>query len=440
MLMLVHGATMHAFNRSTKEEIMAIERYIRSVLPIAISLALLVFIGIPAAHGQQQTDQTAPPPAAPASPPATVQVEVPQQVANVINSIRLNYAFQLYWQSRNTGSGPDKTDTTNDIYFRRDRLMVSGQLDDVYGFYAAYQFMGDERVNATGVSDTPQKNFDVIDTFFTADYTDAFRLRAGLTKDPMIREQNESCFVPLSLDRSLFDYPNLPRLNRDFGLVLWGNIADALIQYRIAAMKGNDDVNDPKSELRYTARIHVSLLDPEYSLVYNGTYLGKKKVLTIGAGYQSESSAVYGNVAGKTMAEDYKAYTYDVFFEYPTKAGTITASGAYLQTDFGGAYKGADPDPRSIGINGEKSGWYTKVGYLFPNAKLQIFGRYEQWKFAELNGIFDQKITWTGYGVNYYVKGQDLRLTLEYSTNDFDKEDTLNKDFNTTTIMLQFRI
>ncbi len=82
----------------------------------------------------------------------------------------------------------------------------------------------------------------------------------------------------------------------------------------------------------------------------------------------------------------------------------------------------------------------SKFGYLLPNAKLQVFGRYEVWQFAELNGIFNKKITWTGYGINYYVKGQDLRLTLEYSTNDYDKEDTLNKDFNTMTVMLQFRI
>jgi hypothetical protein len=422
---------------------MALPRIIRSVLPIGVLLVFLVSVGIPAAYAQQTETTTQPAPAAGTAPPAQpapVQVQVPQEVANAIASIRLNYAFQLYWQSRNTGSGPDKTDTTNDIYFKRDRLMIGGQLDDVYGFYAAYQFQGDERIFPAAVSDTTAKSFDIIDTFFTADYADAFRLRAGLTKDPMIREQNESCFVPLSLDRSYFIYQNLPRLNRDFGLVLWGNIADALIQYRVAAMKGNDDVNDPKSELRYTARVHVSLLDPEYSLVYNGTYLGKKKVLTLGAGYQAESSAVYGNVAGKTLAKDYKAYTYDVFFEYPTKAGTFTASGAYLQTDFDKAYQGADPDPRSIGINGEKSGWYSKFGYLLPNAKLQVFGRYEKWQFAELNGIFNQKITWTGYGINYYVKGQDLRLTLEYSTNDYDKEDTLNKDFNTTTIMLQFRI
>jgi hypothetical protein len=413
-----------------KEAFMAQPRTIRSLLPVGVLSAVFLCMTVPAAYAQEAAE--------PAKDNAT------QQIAGALSSIELSYAFQLYGQYRDTGSGPQGTDSTTDIYFKRNRLMLSGQLDDVYGFYAAMQFQGDERIFPTQVADEPQKNFDMIDTFFNADYTDAFRLRAGLTKDPMIREQNESCFEPLSLDRSYFAYTNLARLNRDVGLLLWGNVADAKLQYRLSAMKGNDDVNDPKNALRYTARVHVSLLDPEASLTYKGSYLGKKKVLTIGAGYQTESEAVYGDVAGLSTAKDYQAYTYDVFFEYPTEAGTFTVSGAYLKSDFDDAYKGGDPDPRSTGLNGEKNGWYAKAGYLLPqkiaSGKLQIFGRAEEWQFAELYGIFDQQITWSAFGLNYYVKGQNLRLTLEYSMNDYEKEDAANKDFKTVTTMLQFRI
>jgi hypothetical protein len=430
-----------------KEAFMAKARVILPVVLLGVLLVVLLSIGIPAAHAQQTEPATQAAPATQAEPAAQTTLtkeQVTQEVANVLSSIKLSYAFQLYGQWRDTGSGPNGTDNTTDIYFKRDRLMMSGQLDDVYGFYAAVQFQGDQRIFPETVENTPQSNFDIIDTYLTADYTDAFRLRAGLTKDPLIREDNESCFEPLSLDRSLFVYTDLPRLNRDFGVVLWGNIADALFQYRLAAMQGNDNSDDPKSTLRYTARVHVSLLDPEYSLSYKGTYLGKKKVLTIGAGYQQESDAVYGNVAAKDLIKNYKAYTYDVFFEYPTPAGTFTVSGAYLDEDFDNAYKGADPDPRSIGLDGQKKGWYSKAGYLLPRkigtAQLQVFGRYEEWRFAELNGVFDQKINWSALGINYFLKGQDLRLTLEYSINDYDKEDPANQDFKTVTLMLQFRI
>jgi hypothetical protein len=265
---------------------MSRSRTTRFALPAGVLIAALAFVGIPAVDAQT----TAPPDQTPAAvqgdaqktapasqTPAAVQTEAApkaaspqevtaQQIAETISSIKFSYAFQLYFQSRDTGSGPNGTDTTTDIFFKRNRLMLSGQLNDVYGFYSAIQFQGDERIYATSVSATPQKNFDIIDTFFTADWSDAVRLRAGLTKDPLIREGNESCFEPLSVDRSLFAYTNLPRLNRDFGVLLWGNVADALIQYRLSAMKGNDDINDPQSSLRYTARAHVSLLDPEYSL------------------------------------------------------------------------------------------------------------------------------------------------------------------------------
>ena len=404
----------------------------RYMLSAWLLLALLLCGGVPVVQAQQTE-------ALPSVPSETAQ-----KVAEVVSSIQFSYAFQLYFQDRDTGSGPNGTDHTTDIFFKRNRLMLSGQLNDVYGFYSAIQYQGDERIYATSVSATPGKNFDIIDTFFTADWSDAVRLRAGLTKDPLIREDNESCFEPLSVDRSYFVYTNLPRLNRDFGVLLWGNIADALFQYRLSAMKGNDDVNDPQSSLRYTARVHVSLLDPEYSLTYKGTYLGKKKVLTVGAGYQSESDAVYGNVAGLSDRKDYNAYTYDAFFEYPTPGGTFTVSGAYLKEDLNGAYKGADPDPRSIGINGEKNGWYAKAGYLLPGkiggADLQVYGRYEKWNFAQLQGIYDQEIKWSALGANYYISGQNLRLTLEYSMNDYSKEDAANKDFTTWTFMLQFRI
>jgi hypothetical protein len=423
------------------------ERIILPVVLLGVLLVVLLSVGIPTAHAQQMepTAQAAPvTQTEPATQSAPSKEQVTQQIASTLSTIKFNYAFQLYGQWRDTGSGPNGTDNTSDIYFKRNRLMMSGQLDDVYGFYSAVQFQGDERIFPETVASTPQKNFDIIDTYLTADYTDAFRLRVGLTKDPLIREDNESCFEPLSVDRSLFVYTDLPRLNRDFGVVLWGNLADALLQYRLAAMKGNDDINDPKSTLRYTARVHISLLDPEYSLSYKGTYLGKKKVLTIGAGYQQESDAVYGNVAAKDDSKNYTAYTYDVFFEYPTPAGTFTVSGAYLNEDFDNAYQGTDPDPRSIGLNGQKKGWYSKAGYLLPNkigtTQIQVFGRYEEWRFAELNSIFDQKIKWSALGINCYLKDQDLRLTLEYSINDFEKEDPANQDFKTVTVMLQFRI
>ncbi len=64
-----------------------------------------------------------------------------------------------------------------------------------------------------------------------------------------------------------------------------------------------------------TARVHVSLFDPEADYGYRGTYLGTKRVLTIGAAVDKQSSVAYGDSVGMTDPKNYKAWTVDAFSE-----------------------------------------------------------------------------------------------------------------------------
>ena len=52
---------------------------------------------------------------------------------------------------------------------------------------------------------------------------------------------------------------------------------------------------------------------------------------------------------------------------------------------------------------------------------VQPYALYENWKFAQLLGIRDQTIKQYGGGVNYYVRGQNVRITGEYLKTTFDK-------------------
>lgn len=71
--------------------------------------------------------------------------------------------------------------------------------------------------------------------------------------------------------------------------------------------------------------------------------------------------------------------------------------------------------------------------------QMQPFVRYEEWNYALVNGVYDQKIKWLGVGLNYLINGQALRLSAEYSRTDFVKELTAeSRDFNTLITMLQF--
>ena len=365
-------------------------------------------------------------------------------VAEFGNNGFLDIDYQV--QAREAQSSIDANgnkNTTNNFYLQRDRLSFLGMANETYGYALQLEYVGGRKIGDTFVSPKASDYaLTALDYYVTADYTDAFRIRVGRTKTQLTREVNDGCFDPLSIDRSPFilgPFGNGDKSTRDNGVVVWGNLLNNVFQYRAAVMYGNNygDQKPDNSGYRYTGRVHVSLLDPESGLGYKGSYLGKKKVLTFGAGYEMEPNAVYStyNVATSTGtgAENYSAYTYDGFFEYPTEVGTFTLSGAYLKQDFNGA--GTRGVPGAADVYGEKNGDYWKAAYML--GKFQVYGRMEKWAFASLNGVTDQHVDWNAEGLNYYIKGQDLRLTLEFEQIAFNKPPS--KDFNTTLLQFQAR-
>ncbi len=363
--------------------------------------------------------------------------------------LRIDYQLQARVGARN--QGPNYADeNTTDYYLRRNRLSFIGAANEKFGAVVQLELNGGQQLGDTIVQAQSRKyELVLLDAYATADFFDFLRVRAGKTKQVLTREVQEGCFDPLSIDRSPFilgpfSQHAAEKTTRDVGLVLWGNVYDKTVQYRLAVMQGNDFGSGMPDDVgyRYAGRVHVTFFDKEPGIVYRGTYLGKKRVLTLGAGYELQPHAVYASGpflgAPATGAEDYKAHTYDLFYEHPTPFGTFTVSGAYLKTDFGEA--GIRNVVDAQGATGERNGFYWKAGYMLWN--VQVFGRYEHWSFANLDGVPGQKLQWIVAGVNYYVnyyfKGEDARLTLEYSTTNFEKEPA--RDFHTILLQAQVQL
>lgn len=345
-----------------------------------------------------------------------------------------NYKGQLRLTSRDVGSGIDGDDGTMSFGFRRNRIALRGGWGDKFSFYVQTEFLEDLNIGAVEVAgQNTGSEFQLLDARMTFDLHPAFKINAGKFKYNLSRENLESCEDPLTLDRSLF--VRAPFVGtRDVGVAVWGNLFDDRFQYRVDAMEGRPAVGGytaPSSNLRYSARGHVTLLEPENGYGYKGTYLGTKKVLTVGGAYQFEKDVTWTDTAHQFQPRDHQAWTVDGFFEYPfTKAGTVTLSGAYEKVDLDEAYAGATPDPGAIGINGEKNGWYAKAGYLLPSAPVQLFGRYEKWRFGSLLDVYDEMVDWYSIGAHYYIWGQSLKLTGEFSAANFEnREDCDYKQF-----------
>ena len=345
-------------------------------------------------------------------------------------TLKFEYKGQFQALARDDGSGAANERNTFNFNFRRNRLALMGTYGEKMSLYVQTEYVEDPNVGVLSVASQDQgANFQMLDAVVRFHLHDAFRVNVGKFKYNFSRENLEACEQPLTLDRSLFLRTPFTT-TRDMGVAVWGNVWKDRLQFRADVMEGRKAVSGltaPKSNGRYSVRGHVSLLEPENEYGYKGTYMGKRKVATFGAAYQYEPNVIYGNTATFAGVETYRGWTADAFVEYPVEGvGTLTFASAYEKIDFGDAYQELLPDLDALGLNGQKNGWYAKGAYLLPQFPLQVFGRYEKWRFAMLNNIYDQGIEWTGGGANWYVMDNRLKLTVEGSRTNFDKVGTFS--------------
>jgi hypothetical protein len=377
-------------------------------------------------------------------------------------SLALELKAQIYSETTDFGSGLDRQAARTDIHFQRLRLTLTGMLTDKIGIkFQTCGNCGTTKQGALGYAVTAQdvdwndRDIRIIDAYGIFNLAQAFNLKVGLTKIPLTRANLDDCFGPLSLDRSMFVYSaygsSPAKFSRDLGAVAWGGFASDKLRYYAGLFQGREGLTktnhpfsgavvtssiEPRSAFEYVGRVHYAFLDSEAGSGYMGSYLGELKVFTVGGGLAYEPDAVYKNVtsAGVVQNSDtvnYSAYAADFMFEYPTKAGTPTITGQYLKTDFEDAYKtNFNPGDRLAniaGLNGQKKGGYVKAAYILPvklhgSGLIQPYFLSENWEFAHLLGIDGQKVTQNGGGVNYYIKGQNVRVTGEYLKTTFDKQ------------------
>jgi hypothetical protein len=347
--------------------------------------------------------------------------------------LTLTYGLQIWTQNSSFTSATDSGSIT-DTFLRRNRITFSGQYNDYVGFYAQIEAGND------GKRGNVDRSIYYRDAYLTLDYSDAIRFIGGRFKNTFSRENLEACLEPLTLDRAeVISYTPFGG-SRDTGYAIWGNLDNAKFQYRVMMANGRDDENAPKHEPRMTVRVHWSPLDPEYDYGYRGTYLGTRKVFTLGAAYDYQANVAYADYPLRQDMQNYSAYTVDAFWETPTSSGTYTLSGAYFKYDVGNAIN-QSPDP-TLPITTQLRASYIKGAYLLPNkvgiGRLQLFLRHEMSDYNLDSGLYDQ--TWNGAGFNYYINGQQLKVTFEYDQIKFDKQDPINpalQDYNQATVGLQ---
>lgn len=348
-------------------------------------------------------------------------------------SLTLSYALQGWAQSRSFTSATDDGSQT-DMFLRRNRITLSGQYSDSIGFYAQIEAGSDSRAG------NDDRSVYYRDAYVTLDYSDPIRFIVGRFKNTFSRENLEACLEPLTLDRAeVLSYTPFGG-TRDTGVAMWGNLADAKFQYRVMISDGREGDEVVKDSPRITTRVHYTALDPEYDYGYRGTYLGTRKVLTFGLGYDFQPDVAYADYPARSDPQDYSAWTADVFYEYPYDFGTVTASAAAFDYDVGDTIN-QNPDPE-LTVNTQLDGYYAKFGYMFPSpvgaGRLQLFYRHEALDYETGGPYYDN--TWNSIGANYYLDGQQLKVTFEYANVSYEEEHpTIHslQDYDQATLGLQ---
>ena len=170
-----------------------------------------------------------------------------------------------------------------------------------------------------------------------------------------------------------------------------------------------------------------------------GTYLGKKKVLNIGAGFfaHPKGTVTYNqSVWGKpnTMTQhNVSHFAFDVFYDSPVGKGAITAYGVYYNYNYG-------PDYTYGQTYGTGCSILTQVGYLIPEfskkLRLQPYAAFNSVNFK----AFDNKGNSLRTGMNMFISGHHAKVTLEYSTTQNMYNDADGKPGRSNSVILQAQI
>ncbi len=254
----------------------------------------------------------------------------PLGIANENVSLRLGLLLQPQYQilGENTYSGQGQN-----LYVRRARIMVGGTMFGVidYFFDADYPnlFIGKAASGTGTVKYTPSMN--IQDAFLTyRPFRELIMVDAGYFLPPMAHNTLQSAATLFGLD--FFEYsfqhdqafgtqsPITTAVGRDTGVQLRGLLFGGHLEYRVGAFQGlrgakTTTAQGAQNNFRFTGRLQINFLDAEPGFFYSGTYLGAKRILSIGGSYDFQDSLTKGYlyVAG------------DAFLDLPVGPGVVTA-------------------------------------------------------------------------------------------------------------------
>ena len=323
-------------------------------------------------------------------------------------------------------SGPVQTEDVHDFFVRRARLLLRAQASPrlEIDFQAGQDNDGSKLLK-------PDAGFRIKDFYLNYKRAEALQVLVGQFKVPFLRQNLESGFNQLLVDRA-----SLPSLHpgiegqRDEGGMIWGNHGG--FQYRVAVLDGSDqDATNTQSSFRTATRLSYNWFTREPGVAYTGTTIGEKRILQVALQGDAQDHRMDSkDDAGFTaLSRNYRAGAADVYYDQPFGGSwAVTFEGAWL--DRRDDYDSAGVATRSI------QGYYAQSGLLFPGhmgpGRIQLVARYEDLKTAR--GAVEGGNINRGVGINYYGKGHDRKIQIDYTKRRESPVDLDNNEYRLSVV------
>jgi hypothetical protein len=362
-------------------------------------------------------------------------------------STKLFFATQFWarYTGLNAGStnkAGDPISSETEFALRRTRFIMTNNLDDRVIFYTQ---LGFNSLNSTSAK--PQLFFHDVWGMFRI-VPKSFYIGFGLNGwNGLSRLSNTSFMKTMTLDNPGVNYPNINRTDlegRQLGVFAKGTVGR--LSYRTALTKPfsynglssspqtGTGYEYPSEKLEYKGYFAWHFFDREYftTSYVDMTYFGAKKICNLGIGFDiyPQSIAEY-NTSGNKVLKNRNLFAADFMLELPMKNNqTISVYSAFYSYDFGSNFLkssgvmnnwGGGTGIEGTGNNEFKIGTgnilYSTVGFLFPKEFLKLPGRLQVfYAFTDKNfEALHTTLTNHDCGANYYVVGQKLKFSFQYS-------------------------
>ena len=270
------------------------------------------------------------------------------------SSLSFGFLVQPQLEIQTTADG---TDTSQNLYLRRIRLIFGGQATDKLSF-----FIETDSPNLGKDTSSGQKNAEspfLQDVILTYAFREAFQVDAGMLLVPLSHNTGQSAASLLALDFGPYSFvasePTGSRNGRDYGVQARGYTFGRHLEYRLGVFQGHPDTQ-ATSPFRYAARVVWYPFEADTGFFYSGTTLGARRIVAIGAGYDFQ--------------ERYAALALDAFLDQPLRGGNgLTLQADYIRYDGG----------RTLTQLAEQHTWLVEAGAYHKGTKLgpwvQVAGR-----------------------------------------------------------------